>query len=742
MAVVPFVLFLGSDQLNGCFPPIVNHVTLWSTLAQYPRLVQPTPHDARGAVPAVPAYAPMYDGLAAGGVGAFVVYHQMPLIPGSGGAQWYSLGIGMGADVSLVPLLAQRFGTSAPYFKFAKYAQVGSVLDAWKATVPGAGLLAWETEEAKCIAAAAAVGDTLALEAIVLDVSMDALPAWTELASKATYQTELTALIARIRSRWNAPNAAVVLVTPPLGAGDCPGLLSANSPDYIPGGASELRQVHVSLSRTLTKVGIADMSGTEWGAPAQGAPTDETGQAFEGTATGGGTNYLDRAGSGWTASPPQFANHRVQIISGTGAGQIRRITTNTATRLTVSINWAVQPDATSVFRIWAPRLHYRAEGYIAAGGLIFAAYDAVKNPVAASPSAGGFPIYGLVGDSIAVGVVNGLAAVLALQAGLQQRPASALILNDALGVWQAYDPLSNANTAGTLAPGIMGLENGLIEQLQKRHPGGFGLVKMAVNASGLVNTMTGIAGRWSKAANEHYATFRALLGRAFAVTYSQFGLVPDMRGVFVQLLDNENFPPGQSTAAIAELPTFLADIRQDWGTRTSGPALPVVWGKPHASSNLGTNADRIANRAALDALAAADSRLRIINADEYELSALDGAHDSFESSLWRGRRMVLALAEIESASGSGGAGDAGGDSAGATDGSSAAEGSAAVDDAAASAAIDAALADSPDVAAYTTENGRQVTRRSVAEMEALADLIERRRARRDGTTRRRRIMGI
>lgn len=742
MAVVPFVLFLGSDQLNGCFPPIANHLTLWSTLAQYPRLVQPTPHDARGGIPAAPAYAPMYDGFALAGVGAFVVYHQMPLIPGSGGAQWYSLGLGMGADVSLVPLLAQQFGT-APYFKFAKFAQVGSVLDGWKATVPGAGLLAWEVEEAKCIAAAAAVGDTLSLECIVLDVSMDALPAWTELASKAAYQTELTALIARIRSRWNAPNAVVVLVTPPLGAGDCPGLLTANSADYVPGGASELRQVHVSLSRTLQKVGIADMSGTEWGAPAIGAPTDETGQAFEGTATGGGSNYLDRTGSGWTASPPAFANHRVQIVSGTGAGQIRRITTNTATRLTVSINWTVPPDNTSVFRIWAPRLHYRAEGYIAAGGLIFSAYDAVKNPVVAQPSAGGFPIYGLVGDSIAVGVVNGLTAVLALQAGLQQRPASALIFNDALGVWQAYDPLSNANTAGTLAPGIMGLENGLIEQLQKRHPGGFGLVKMGVNASGLVNTTHGIAGRWSKAANEHYASFRTLLGRAFAQTYEQFGLVPDMRGVFVQLLDNEGIPAGQSTAAIAEIPTFLADLRQDWGTRTSGAALPVVWGKPHASSNLGSGADRTANRAALDAQAAVDSRLRVINADDYELSALDGAHDSFESSLWRGRRMVLALAEIESASGSGGAGDASGDSAGATDGSSAAEGATAVvDDAAAAAAIDAALAESPDVAAYTTENGRQVTRRSVAEMEALADLIERRRARRDGTHRRRRIMGI
>lgn len=47
--------------------------------------------------------------------------------------------------------------------------------------------------------------------------------------------------------------------------------------------------------------------------------------------------------SGWV-------NAQVRIMAGTGAGQIRTITANTGTQLTVA-TWTVTPDATSVFRI-------------------------------------------------------------------------------------------------------------------------------------------------------------------------------------------------------------------------------------------------------------------------------------------------------------------------------------------------------------------------------------------------------
>lgn len=68
-----------------------------------------------------------------------------------------------------------------------------------------------------------------------------------------------------------------------------------------------------------------------------------------GTATAGGAATLTNSGKSWTVN--QWANMQVRITSGTGAGQFRVINSNTSTVLTVSANWTVTPDATSVYVI-------------------------------------------------------------------------------------------------------------------------------------------------------------------------------------------------------------------------------------------------------------------------------------------------------------------------------------------------------------------------------------------------------
>jgi hypothetical protein len=68
-----------------------------------------------------------------------------------------------------------------------------------------------------------------------------------------------------------------------------------------------------------------------------------------GVATGAGTNYLDDAAKSWPDNA--FANLIIEITGGTGAGQIRKIASNTATRITVTPNWTTVPDATSTYRI-------------------------------------------------------------------------------------------------------------------------------------------------------------------------------------------------------------------------------------------------------------------------------------------------------------------------------------------------------------------------------------------------------
>ena len=73
------------------------------------------------------------------------------------------------------------------------------------------------------------------------------------------------------------------------------------------------------------------------------------GAIASGTATAGAAATLTNSGKAWATN--QWANYQVRITSGTGAGQIRTINSNTGTVLTVSANWATNPDATSVYVI-------------------------------------------------------------------------------------------------------------------------------------------------------------------------------------------------------------------------------------------------------------------------------------------------------------------------------------------------------------------------------------------------------
>ena len=68
-----------------------------------------------------------------------------------------------------------------------------------------------------------------------------------------------------------------------------------------------------------------------------------------GTATAGGASTLTNSGKNWTVN--SWNNSQIRIVSGTGAGQIRTIASNTATVITTSAAWTTQPDATSVYEI-------------------------------------------------------------------------------------------------------------------------------------------------------------------------------------------------------------------------------------------------------------------------------------------------------------------------------------------------------------------------------------------------------
>lgn len=68
-----------------------------------------------------------------------------------------------------------------------------------------------------------------------------------------------------------------------------------------------------------------------------------------GLATAGAGSTMTNGAKSWTTN--QWTNYQVRIVSGTGAGQIRTIASNTGTVLTVSSAWGTNPDSTSVYVI-------------------------------------------------------------------------------------------------------------------------------------------------------------------------------------------------------------------------------------------------------------------------------------------------------------------------------------------------------------------------------------------------------
>lgn len=80
----------------------------------------------------------------------------------------------------------------------------------------------------------------------------------------------------------------------------------------------------------------------------------DTEPLYADVATGGTGNTLIDAAAAWT--PDIYADQYVAIVDGTGAGQVRRIVSNTANTLTVAPYWEATdfdsaPDATSVYQI-------------------------------------------------------------------------------------------------------------------------------------------------------------------------------------------------------------------------------------------------------------------------------------------------------------------------------------------------------------------------------------------------------
>ena len=100
---------------------------------------------------------------------------------------------------------------------------------------------------------------------------------------------------------------------------------------------------------TLTQTGLPATISTDSKLISTPSWIDNGFQTFAtGTATSATGTTLVNTAKAWATN--QWANSQVRITGGTGAGQIRIITSNTGTTLTVP-TWTITPDATSVYAI-------------------------------------------------------------------------------------------------------------------------------------------------------------------------------------------------------------------------------------------------------------------------------------------------------------------------------------------------------------------------------------------------------
>lgn len=107
--------------------------------------------------------------------------------------------------------------------------------------------------------------------------------------------------------------------------------------------------VYDNATNAWTAKSVANLP-TAWGTTGQLVSTMGGIKSFAtGTATAGAATTLTNGAKSWATN--MWANYQVRITGGTGTGQIRSITTNTGTVLTVSAAWTVTPDATSVYSI-------------------------------------------------------------------------------------------------------------------------------------------------------------------------------------------------------------------------------------------------------------------------------------------------------------------------------------------------------------------------------------------------------
>jgi hypothetical protein len=107
-------------------------------------------------------------------------------------------------------------------------------------------------------------------------------------------------------------------------------------------------RVYDVLQSTWTSLSVTGLPAS-WATDGTLITTPSDDIIVSGTATSATINTLSNSGKTWTTN--QWTNYQIRITSGTGRGQVRTISSNTGTQITVSSNWSLTPDSSSVYAI-------------------------------------------------------------------------------------------------------------------------------------------------------------------------------------------------------------------------------------------------------------------------------------------------------------------------------------------------------------------------------------------------------
>lgn len=298
---------------------------------------------------------------------------------------------------------------------------------------------------------------------------------------------------------------------------------------------------------------------------------------------------------------------------------------------------------------WYVHHHYRNE-------CAQALTDTIKLWEAGAPAEAvksGMPVYLIIGDSIDVATYMDSAYTGSLESDVYSattRDSRQRVYNRGNVAIEAYDAHNNSQTsASTNQTGLAGLEFALTVELMNRHPDtGFVIIKRASSSSALATESASYdanenGGRWIKGiVGEHYEELTTDVQNAYQAIFQQFGRQADLRGIFVGLGTNDASVADSGAAFSSALKTFCTNLRNDFGTRTSGKAVPILWRKPQLGLPGRIEDELVAIRAALADYALTDEQFIVVNHDDYETGS-DNLHLGPQATFNRAARSAAAL---------------------------------------------------------------------------------------------------